>query len=381
MTQMTTTPFLSLLFFLQLRAADAGIVYQMSEGGENCAATCARLGTAVSCVAGQGGSFLNDCSTQLISERLQTYAPPYEWGCQQAWDAAGRTPAGNRQSSWGECCTTNPTANYFHRPWNGNAGGACGLQVYGGFWCGANCGNPVNLCTASGNTLKIYRYYCCACEDPNYVAPATTSLGDPITSYKGKQTRYWLPTTMTQVFAQGALEVFFQPGTQNRSDWVTKAEIRHSGSLVATIGTVEPSALFSPINNNEDGLLTTMALEINGSKVAAEGTWSLPGGLSIEVEASVKKTDGATMSIGSGAVDRVIIKDDGAELQLSSAMANKMPTEMQRILGIHLDTDFRRFDKDKCTGLLPEIWGLRPKSELTKRMMQGPMDAEFRVEV
>merc|ERR1712146_497095 len=86
----------------------------------------------------------------------------------------------------------------------------------------------------------------------------------------------------------GALEVFFKPGTQKRSDWVTDVEIRLSGVLVATIGTVDPSTLlYSPVHKGA-GLLSSMAAEINGTKVLAEGIWSLLGGLSITVEASIK---------------------------------------------------------------------------------------------
>merc|ERR1712146_302550 len=144
------------------------------------------------------------------------------------------------------------------------------------------------------------------------------------------------------------------------------------GAVVATIGTVDPSVLLSPIAKRA-GLLTSMALVVNGTKVIAEGIWSLPGGLTIKVEAAVLNATGTPNRIGSGNVDRVSIQADGAELQFATSQANKMPTEEERILGVHLDTAWLRFDKAKCVGLLPEIWGLRKKSDLAKRMMEGPV--------
>lgn len=200
------------------------------------------------------------------------------------------------------------------------------------------------------------------------------SLGDPISIFNGKQIQYWLPKDMTRVFSQGALEVYFQRGTQNRSDWVTKVEVRHSGALVATIDTVDPSSLLWPLFVEGDGRFTSMALNVNGSKVAAEGTWSLLGGVSVKAEASVKIAMGADNSIGSGSVDRVTIKSDGAELRVRTSKAHKMLTIQEQTLNMHLDIEWAHFDKDKCNGLLPEIWGLRPKSEMAKRMMMGPVD-------
>merc|ERR1712054_397490 len=99
-----------------------------------------------------------------------------------------------------------------------------------------------------------------------------------------------------------------------------------------------------------------MALEVNGTQVAKDGHWTNQWrNLTIHVQSSVKS------------------KTNDAELQVQTSKAHKLGTEKARILGVHLDTTWLHFVPGKCAGVLPEIWGLRPKSAMTKAMMEGPV--------
>ena len=45
---------------------------------------------------------------------------------------------------------------------------------------------------------------------------------------------------------------------------------------------------------------------------------------------------------------------------------------MLQVLGLHLDLEFPTIDERAVLGALPEMWGLQPMSEATKRLLDKP---------
>ena len=49
-----------------------------------------------------------------------------------------------------------------------------------------------------------------------------------------------------------------------------------------------------------------------------------------------------------------------------------MVAQTLQVLGLHLDLEVLTFDERAVRGALPEMWGLQPMSEATKRLLDEP---------
>jgi len=206
-----------------------------------------------------------------------------------------------------------------------------------------------------------------------------STCGDPITSFKGVKTRYWLSMEhFTPMLTQGPFVVSQLAGPANpppgleahKGAWVVATEVDMAGLDKIHIETVDPTLLLVHPNATVPpatvDALTTMRLSVGGKQLAAgEHTLSMADS-TVAVSA---KRDPNTRRIGIGWVEQITITADGLELRITSAKANKFADEEHQVLGLHLDVEFLTFDESAVRGALPEMWGLQPMSEDTKLLL------------
>jgi len=210
--------------------------------------------------------------------------------------------------------------------------------------------------------------------------PITTNGGDPITTFQGEETRYWLSMEhFTPVFEQGPLALSQlagpanpPPGLENhKGAWVTATELNVAGLDSILIETVDPTTLIAQPNATAPpaaGDLTTMRLSFIGKQLKAGEHKLSVSDMTIAVSA---KAD-PDQKIGRGFVEQIDIKAEGLHLRIMSSKASKFADESLQVLGLHLDVQFLSFEQDKVRGALPEMWGLQPMSKETKLLLEKP---------
>lgn len=100
--------------------------------------------------------------------------------------------------------------------------------------------------------------------------------------------------------------------------------------------------------------LTTLDLFVKGAKVPR--TMDTVG---------LTVSQSQTKRIGSGFVETVKLSAGGVGLMIHTAAARKFASEADRVRHMHLDVEFTHLDLASCEGVLPEIWGAKPRSSLT----------------
>jgi len=208
----------------------------------------------------------------------------------------------------------------------------------------------------------------------------TTTGGDPITTFQGQTTRYWLSMEhFTPVFEQGPI-VLSQlagpanppPGLENhKGAWVMAMEVDVGGVDKIVVETVDPTTLLAQPNATATpvaGALTTMRLSFVGKQLKAGEHKLSVSDMTIAVSA---KAD-PDQKIGRGFVEKIDIKAEGLHLRITSSKANKFADETLQVLGLHLDVEFLTFEQDMVRGALPEMWGLQPMSKETKLLLEKP---------
>jgi hypothetical protein len=219
-----------------------------------------------------------------------------------------------------------------------------------------------------------------------YVPP--NSDGDPITTFEGIMTRYWLPTDrLTTIFQQPPFVIRQRAGPTRkkvrlirRGDWgvEVKFEVRSAGRVEAL--SVEVASFEGLLPSADDARpvpavgepLTTMILTTGDGQRLAHGKHTMGVNNTVAVSTEVL----ATKRIGNGFVERVDIVASDLHLRIESAKANKLSSLEEQVAALHLDVKFLKFDRKAAAGALPEMWGLRLMSEETKQLLVKPDDKE-----
>jgi hypothetical protein len=166
--------------------------------------------------------------------------------------------------------------------------------------------------------------------------PCPSTGGDPITTFQGKETRYWLSMEhFTPVFEQGPLALSQlagpsnpPPGLENhKGAWVMATELNVAGLDSIRIETVDPTTLLAQPDATAppaSDALTTMRLSFAGKQLKAGEHKLVVSDMTIAVRA---KAD-PEQQIGRGFVERIDIKAEGLHLRITSSKANKFADEV-----------------------------------------------------
>lgn len=113
--------------------------------------------------------------------------------------------------------------------------------------------------------------------------------------------------------------------------------------------------------------LTTINVTIEGADVPTTLSRT-----AADEKVAIAVTQDKTQPIGLGYAESVIISAGDVDMQMQSTMAHKFPSEIDRIKKMHMDLVFTRVDGNVCAGVLPELWGIRPMSRSTARLLMPP---------
>merc|ERR1719237_438739 len=248
--------------------------------------------------------------------------------------------------------------------------GDCNVYCPAGNCCAGDTPPPLFDSDPRPNAAKQ-----CSCKKGN---PITTTNGDPITTFQGQETRYWLSMEhFTPIFEQGPLALSQlagpanpPPGLENhKGAWVMATELKIAGLDSILIEAVDPTTLLVRPDATAPpaaGALTTMRLSFVGKQLKAGEHKLSVSDMTIAVSA---KAD-PDQKIGRGFVEQIDIKAEGLHLRIMSSKASKFADESLQVLGLHLDVQFLSFEQDMVRGALPEMWGLQPMSKETKLLLE-----------
>lgn len=227
--------------------------------------------------------------------------------------------------------------------------------------------------------------------------------GDPFTSYGGKSTQFYMPLRNRMgLLACGKLELHGRamgssvPG--DHQQWFDMFTVQHGGKHVLTVETRATAPLsagsgaaassmedakgvdinvlakkdrvkvaLERLSDVQNRALSTLAVSIEGNALAATAAATAAGGA-----VNVTVAQDTARRIGSGYVETVVIDADGISMHMQSSTATKFTTEADRVRHMHIDLAFAQLNATACTGPLPEIWGVRPISAATARLLVPP---------
>jgi hypothetical protein len=216
--------------------------------------------------------------------------------------------------------------------------------------------------------------------------PITDIGGDPITSDEhGVATRFYLSTrSETSLIKQplGAKERYplgievkvlggpaLAAGEVKRGDWMTMIKLLVNGVTLLTASLLPVAGL---LREALPAGLTSLNLTIAPEQklVQEVGSFDLWAKATPAMPVNVAVSQVANKKIGTGHVETATIKV-GADFELSlwTAKASKFASELDQITNAHLDFKVLKYDRKFATGPLPEMWGLRPMSAITKTML------------
>ena len=200
-------------------------------------------------------------------------------------------------------------------------------------------------------------------------AACPTSGGDPVTTFDGVSTRYWLKNgTETELFRLGNVALWGTAGPTpgyNKSvgEWLHSTRLVKGGETVLLV-TVNHAANLSESRNDKTALRALSVRTVGGAALIGTGK-AESGGVSVSVHVDLTRRT-------PDEIVRVAIGDD-LGLVIRSSVANKFADEAERFRHIHLDLEWTHIArKEEAVGVLPEIWGLAPMSAATKAMLVPP---------
>lgn len=205
-----------------------------------------------------------------------------------------------------------------------------------------------------------------------------STVGDPILKRgDGTETRFVMePGKFKRVLEQHPFNVSYSVGNplvEHGGDWVlqVKVNINVAGAKPHTlvVKVVDPAALLPAVPVRAmptPGMpLTTMHVEVDGKPLTA-GQHTFPP-VDLKVAAVGRKR-----SIGNGFVERVDIASSDFHMAILSAKAQKFANQDVQVKGLHLDVEFLKMDRAAVRGPIPEMLGLAPLSEITRKMLSSP---------
>ena len=195
-----------------------------------------------------------------------------------------------------------------------------------------------------------------------------TSSGDPITTFDGVSTRYWLKNgTETELFRSGDIALLGTAGPtpgydKSVGEWLHSARLIKAGETVLHVA-INHAAGLNKSRNDKTGL---RSLNVRLGDAALTGSGKAEsGGVSVSVEvdsAHEVPVEALRVTVG-----------DELGLVIRSSVARKFADKAEQARHIHLDLEWTHIKrKEAARGMLPEIWGLAPMSAATKIALVQP---------
>jgi hypothetical protein len=204
----------------------------------------------------------------------------------------------------------------------------------------------------------------------NYITCSPSSGGDPFTTFHGKTTQYWPPLdTRVKLLQVDDVKLFgvsedLRPETD--SQWFQKLILAKGKSDVVVTHSAPATTLFPNSSSTKPNTLIASVVSGNGwHKMTAGHQTTMDGQVLLHFKNLSPK-------IGKGVKQALVIQTAGMNVTIHSAKAQKFKNKVKQIKYVHLDMEVNGLDYDKATGVLPEIWGLRPMTTDVKAMMQKP---------
>lgn len=200
-------------------------------------------------------------------------------------------------------------------------------------------------------------------------AACPTSAGDPITTFNGVSTRYWLPEGVeTELFRQGDIAVMGSAGRTPGHDladgeWLHALRLVRGGKTLLAVAVNHSADITTHHNEDKAPPLRALSVQLGGSSMQ-RGTAQV-GNISVSIRIDTRRehpVESLHVTVG-----------DQLQLMIRSSVARKFSDKAEQAKHVHLDLDWTHFSrKEETRGVLPEIWGLAPMSAATKAMLAPP---------
>jgi len=192
-----------------------------------------------------------------------------------------------------------------------------------------------------------------------------------VTTYHGEKVQFWVPTNVfVQLLVVGdeALYGMARPWSSiGNQQWFTDYAFKVQGRSVVGVSVKSPqdeaqqkSASLSTLEILID---QRYRMDMTGNALAANGS------ISVKVERSNKRIGMAYKNIAT-------IQGKKLAVKIFPAVAKKYRDKALRVEHIHLDMHIVKVDLDAATGVLPEIWGIKPISDEVKAFLHKPHASE-----
>lgn len=250
------------------------------------------------------------------------------------------------------------------------------LNVYGTteIWNGTHCLPAIDGCPSPPPPTMP--------PPPPPLLPATTA-GDPVTDFRGRRTRYWLPLdgSATMLLAQGDAELWALPFETHEGEYIREFRLLHKGREALKVAVLDGAEVWRNLTSagqplpRGDSLLRTLEVVTFGRAVRELGAIPPPGPADPHVQTMASYDP--TTAIGPLARETVIVElvqEPPLTLRISSQKVVKTAATddaEQQVLGMHLDFELELVPS-RLRGVLPEIWGEAQMSWGTAALLEPP---------
>ena len=179
-------------------------------------------------------------------------------------------------------------------------------------------------------------------------AACPTSAGDPITTFDGVSTRYWLPNgTETELFRLGDIALVGTAGptpgyNASFGEWLHAVRLIKEGSVILHVAVNHTVRLNEPRNNMT--ALRALAVRLAGAALTGSGKEE-SGGVSVSAEVDPTH-DVPVESL------RVAVGDQ-LGLVIRSSVARKFADKAEQVKHIHLDLEWTHIARPRSLRRTP----------------------------
>lgn len=246
----------------------------------------------------------------------------------------------------------------------------------------------VNSCSGTSATATV-----------TFVNPQQGLSGDPFVSFNGKQTQMWLPVGRPHFIMKCAdLDIFGRVIDNGAAgnQWFDMFKINAKGEEIISVGVKNQSASFfmqagvgtqkvkaDDISSDQAamasarvGRLLNKLRNADSATIASKNLTTitvdvmsrqqLTTGGPITTGSKVRIDQDSTHTIGRGFSESVMVETGAVALKMSSIEHKNAAGDA---IAVHLDLEFLRLDAHVCEGPLAEIWGIRPLSKATAKLL------------
>ena len=237
--------------------------------------------------------------------------------------------------------------------------------------------SPLRLYFYGGSGYNDVWYYTLPTVASPSPSPSPASVvGDPVSYFRGKRWEFSLPPCMSLLLKVPDMELWGQPfyGLMGEQ-WIEHLSVRAGGAEVASIR-IKRDIVLHQVSPPPQGSFATLHLTI--PEIDPEPLPLIPQpcdfvhSTGIGLVCNQARYLPGLKGLGAPPREAVVVYGQFVHLIITSSSAFEYymngPLAAQHA---HLDIDFLYMKNESSfSGLLPEVWGLRPLSEATARLMK-----------